>query len=480
MPEILRTLWPHLLALFTVSVDIAASCHAVLYKRDSRSAIGWVGFIWFVPIIGGLLYVWLGINRVQRHAKALRQPASLPRPCDGEHVLPPEAEAVRGVGERFAHLAKLVGQVTQYPLTGGNRIEILDRTTAYPQMLAAIEEARSSITLTTYIFDNDPAGQWFLEALARAVKRGVLVRVIIDDVGAKYSWPSIVRPLRRAGVPVAEFMPKLTPWALRYANLRNHRKILVVDGQLGFTGGMNIRAGHSAQCTSAEPIEDRHFRVEGPVIQQLQHTFAEDWFFCRGERLEGEPWFVPLAPVGNTLARGIPDGPDEDFDNLKTTLLAALACAASSVHIVTPYFLPDASLITALNLAAMRGVQVDIILPSVNNLRLVQWASTAAYWQVLERGCRIWLSPPPFDHGKLMVVDGAWSLIGSSNWDPRSLRLNFEFNVECYDRPLAAALDKQFREKLKTARQISLEEVDSRSLPIRLRDGIARLASPYL
>jgi len=187
-----------------------------------------------------------------------------------------------------------------------------------------------------------------------------------------------------------------------------------------------------------------------------------------------------LESKGTVIARGIADGPDEDHDKLQWTILGALDCARRSVRIVTPYFLPDQSMISALNLAAMRGIEVDIILPAQSNLRVVQWASTALLWQVLEHGCRIWLTPPPFDHSKIMLVDGCWSFIGSSNWDARSLRLNFEFNVECYDCELAASLDRLVRDKLTVARQLSLEEVDRRSLPVKLRDNGARLFTPYL
>ena len=147
---------------------------------------------------------------------------------------------------------------------------------------------------------------------------------------------------------------------------------------------------------------------------------------------------------------------------------------------VTPYFLPDASLITALNVAALRGIAVDIVLPGKNNIRLIQWASTSLLWQVVERGCRVWISPPPFDHAKVMVVDDLVSFVGSSNWDPRSLRLNFEFNLECYDRTLAASLTAIVEERIRCARRLTLAELDGRSLAVKLRDGIARLASPYL
>jgi cardiolipin synthase len=374
-----------------------------------------------------------------------------------------------------------VRDVTRQPLLAGNRVTpLVNGDHAYPAMLQAIDEAARSITLTTYIFDHDSTGQYFLEALQRAVSRDVEVRVLIDYVGAHYSWRPIARWLRRAGIPSVQFLPTLIPWRFQYSNLRSHRKILVVDGRIGFTGGINIHAGNCLEQRPRHPVQDLHFRLTGPVVGQLQSVFVDDWAFCTGELLQGQPWFASSEPDGPVLARGIPDGPDDDFETLRLTFLGAIACARSSVLVVTPYFLPDASLIAALNVAALRGVQVDIVLPTENDLTLVKWASTALLWQVLERGCRVWHSPPPFDHTKLLLVDELWTLLGSANWDPRSLRLNFEFNVECYDRELATSLTALVRAKIQGSRPVSLADMDGRSLPIRLRDGVARLCSPYL
>jgi len=482
MTAFLEAHWPQFLTLLTFALDVGLSCHAVLYKRDAHAAIAWVGLIWFVPFGGSLLYLLLGINRIQRRARSLRRGTWQAEDVAAKAAR--EFEAADGAAAEdhtgLQALARLVRDVTGHPLLAGNSVTPLQRETAFPAMLGAIDAARRSVTLTTYIFDNDRAGRVFLDALARAVARGVAVRVIVDDLGARYSWPSIVGRLRRAQIPVARFLAKILPRAVPYANLRNHRKILVVDGRIGFAGGMNIRAGHCAGAETARPIEDLHFRLVGPVVAQLQEVFAEDWAFCTDERLEGDLWFPPLGPAGPVLARGIPDGPDEDFEKLRWTLLGALACAQSSVRIVTPYFLPDAGLIGSLNVAAMRGVEVDIVLPEATNLRLVQWACRALLWQVLERGCRVWLTPPPFDHTKLMLVDGQWTLLGSTNWDPRSLRLNFEFNVECYDAGLAQTLEDLVRNKIAASRRLTLAEVDGRPLPVRLRDGAARLLSPYL
>jgi len=253
-----------------------------------------------------------------------------------------------------------------------------------------------------------------------------------------------------------------------------------VDGRIAFTGGINIRHGNVLAEQPRHPVQDLHFRVEGPVAGQLQEAFANDWAFTVGEPLEGAAWFPELSECGNAIARAITDGPDADFEKQRWTMLAAVGEARATVRILTPYFLPDIALTTALNLAALRGVRVDIILPAKNNLPFVHWASRAMWWQVLERGCRVWLTPPPFDHSKLMVVDGHWVLFGSANWDARSLRLNFELNVECYGRDLAKEMESLIQQKLRGAHEVTLAEVDGRPLPAKLRDAIARLFSPYL
>ncbi|NIM51258.1 MAG: cardiolipin synthase [Gemmatimonadales bacterium] len=473
-------LWDPLAVALTVLLSIIASAHVVLYKRDSRAAVGWVGLIWLVPIVGAVLYALLGINRIRRQAveqRGLRllMSGEFPRaPVQKGVALPPEVHHLHT-------LAELVDRVASRPLTTGNAVQpLVNGDQAYPAMLAAIDGANQSIGLSTYIFDSDDTGRQFQNALERAVNRGVAVRILIDTVGARYSWPPIVRELKRRKIPVASFGRTLLPWRMPYFNLRNHRKLLIVDGKIGFTGGMNIRAGHVLENSPKHPVQDLQFRIEGPVVAHAMQTFAEDWAFTTKEQLSGEAWFPRPADSGTVVARGINDGPDEDFERARFVFLGALACAQKSVRIVTPYFLPDQGLISALDVAALRGVQVDIILPEVNNLALVHWAATAQLWQVLARGCRVFYTAPPFDHSKVMLVDGGWALFGSTNWDPRSLRLNFEFGVECYNAELVRCLDGLVGRKLEHAREVTAEEVNSRSLPVRLRDGLARLAAPYL
>jgi cardiolipin synthase len=477
-----REFWPHITGVALVVLPLVASAHAILTKRDTRATIGWVGLIWLAPVAGVVLYVLLGVNRIQRRGTLLREGQLKAEPPVSQHVCSPETlQRTLGPHRHMETLVELVGRVTKRPLLVGNHVEpLMGGDAAYPAMLRAIDAAKQSIGLMTYIFDNDRVGRMFVEALGRAVQRGVTVRVLIDAIGSRYTLPTIIHPLHKAGVRVAKFLPTLVPGRFAYSNLRNHRKILIVDGRVGFTGGMNIREGCFLQLKPKHPVQDMHFHIAGPVVLHLAEVFAEDWAFSTDEVLGGELWFPAIEPAGAMLARGIRYGPDEDLGEIQLALAGALSCAHSHVAIMTPYFLPDDAIVSALNVAAMRGVQVDIVLPEKNNLTTVQWASTAMLWQVLGHGCRVWLSPPPFDHSKLMLVDGLWSLIGSGNWDPRSLRLNFEFNVEVYDRTLAATLQEFFERKRSAAKQVKLADVDGRSLPVKLRDGVARLLSPYL
>ncbi len=479
----LWTIWALVFAVVNIALTSSVTIHAVLWKRDSRAVIGWVALAWLAPIVGACAYWWLGVNRIKRKAVSFKDLGT----CHAKRNFEFKAEdqeqrdSLALKHPNMVGLAEVGRKLTCCPAAPGNKVEpLVDGDQAYPAMLKAISKAKHSVSLLSYIFDCDRVGNEFLEALVEAQKRNVQIRVLIDDVGSKYSHPNMVNCLKEAGLNAASFLPTRVPRLPLYANLRNHRKILVVDGKVGFTGGTNIRDDHCLKMKTKHPVQCLHFQLDGPVVAQLQKVFAIDWAFVSGETLSGEDWFPTINRAGQVFARGIEHGPDEHFEKMADTMAAALASARHQVRIVTPYFLPNASLIHALNITALRGVAVDICLPSTNNIALVQWAATAQLWQLLEKGCRIYYTPPPFDHTKLMIVDNIWALIGSTNWDPRSLRLNFEFNVECYDEPLAQSLNGIVDKKLQSAHEVTLDDVNGRSFPIRLRDGLARLLTPYL
>jgi cardiolipin synthase len=243
---------------------------------------------------------------------------------------------------------------------------------------------------------------------------------------------------------------------------------------------MNIGGLHLAE-DDANPrrVVDLHFRVDGPAVLQMEEVFLEDWHFPTGDAAPVSPPPAP-ATAGDVYCRGISDGPNHDFETLRWIIAGAITAAKHRIRIMTPYFIPDWPLLSALTAAALRGVQIDLLLPQRNNLPYVAWATRAFLWELLQHGIRVWYQPPPFVHTKLLLIDSGWGLVGSSNLDPRSLRLNFEFNLEIYDHAVVSELERLADAARGRSRPVTLEEIDGRSLPIRLRDATAKLFSPYL
>ncbi|MBB4953223.1 cardiolipin synthase [Agrobacterium vitis] len=482
MLDVVSTYWPHLLAVVSTVMGVVAAVHVAMTKRDVRSANAWVGVIVLSPILGALVYAVAGINRMRRAsyiAKRSRRQRRL------NTALARYAVAAGVVEERFGGrmeaLRRLGDRVAVHPLSSGNQlVPLTTGDAAYAAMGQAIDAAEHSILLETYIFDRDRAGVILADKLIAAHKRGVVVRVLIDAVGARYSVPSIVQYLRDGGVTVASFNGKvIMGLRLPYANLRTHRKILVVDGAAAFMGGMNIRDAF----TGPDASHDTHFRVMGPLVADIFSVAAEDWYFETGEVLEGEVWQIHLADDTEktvAFARVVVTGPDSNLECNHKVLTGAFSVAKRSIRIISPYFLPDAVFLAALATAARRGVAVDIIVPSKNNLAIVSSAMNAQFEQIIKNGCRIFRSTGPFDHSKLLVVDGRWSYVGSSNLDSRSLRLNFEIDLEVYDEDFAGFVERRFAERMVDAQAVTLNELQSQPFPLRLLQRVLWLGSPYL
>ncbi len=469
-----------LLVLAWVASGAIAAAHAVMYKREPRSSGLWALLCIFLPFVGAWLYWALGINRVER--KIVKRLGRRDRPYDPAEVLLAAASAgVAPTPQNLVPLRTVADRVTRLPLLPGNRIVPLHAgENAYPRMLDAIRGATQSVTLASYIFDWDDVGREFVQTLSDAARRGVRVHALLDGVGALESFSRVGRRLLRAGAQVSAFFPLRFPLGRVRVNLRNHRKILVVDGRLGFTGGMNISARHLMQSNNPRRADDLHFEITGPVVSEMQHAFVEDWSLATDQVLDGEAYFPPLPPTGGALCRGISSGPDEPFEILHWILQAAFSSAQHSVRVVTPYFAPTTALIAAMVTASLRGVKITIILPSMVDLRFMRWVADAYLWQLLEHGITVYRQPPPFAHTKLLIVDEQWILLGSANLDPRSLRLNFEFNVETYDAALAANLSRDLDRTVAPLTPVTLAELDARPKWRRFRDGLAKTLSPHL
>ncbi|MDO3378441.1 cardiolipin synthase [Geoalkalibacter halelectricus] len=457
--------------------------HALLNKLDPRAALGWIVACLALPLVGPLFYWFFGVNRIRIRARDWQSRGQGIPWCEPE-VCSWSADFSAGLPfrqENFSALLSLSDHVTRRPLIPGNRLDVLHNgEQAYPAMLEAIRGARESIHLATYIFESNQTGRDFIDSLCQAAERGVEVRVLIDALGEFYSYPPARRLLRGTKVRVARFLPPSLSGRGIYFNLRNHRKLLIVDDRIGFTGGMNIGDRHlAARKENTHRVIDIHFRVQGPVVAHLQEAFMEDWAFCTRERLSMKSLPQPLED-GDAFCRGISSGPNEDYEMLHWIIVGALNSARKRLCIMTPYFIPNRALISAINAAGLRGVRVDILLPSKNNLPFVAWASEAYFWELVRYGINIHLMPPPFVHSKLLLVDDEYALVGSANVDPRSIRLNFEFNLEVYSRSLVAGLTTHCDEVIRRSHRVSVAEVDGRSLPRRLATGFFKLFSPYL
>jgi cardiolipin synthase len=464
-------------------MSVAAGIHVILNKQNEAAAFSWLGIIVLAPLVGAVLYWLFGINRIQRRAQAELPDftVSVGSIAGGKQV------AIDAVPSRWQALMRVGMGVHNTRYLRGNSLQpLIDGDLAYPAMIQAIEQARESVVLSSYIFEYDKAGSQFVDALVAAQERGVAVRVMIDGLGVGYGF-SLVRAdrvLRRRGVRTARFLSTLSTTGTRFINLRNHRKILSVDGVVAFVGGMNIRAGNLLQGAGGNLggkagrhlTQDVHFMVRGPVINQINAVFAADWQFAAREKLELPHWRGTAA--GTVSMRALLDGPDDNYQKLQLTMLGAIQAAQQRICIVTPYFLPDKSVLSALQLAALRGVRVDVCVPARNNLPYVGWAMRANRQKLLGSGIQLHESPPPFDHSKLFVVDDFWCMIGSSNWDARSLELNFEINLECYDTALNTQIAGIIEDKLSRAQPIT-ECMDKHFLQ-RLRNNFFRLFSPYL
>ena len=415
-----------LVLFFATVVSLWAAGHALLSKRDSKSALAWIGVCILVPIVGPILYLLFGINRITTRARKSFRSISIRRP--DEYISEP-------VGTTFRPMSLVGEQVTGFGLASCQSIRLLQNgEQLYPAMLEAIRAATNHIYLATYIFQHDETGILFADELARARDRGVEVRIIIDDLGAKLYKPGIVRALRKRHLAYRLFNPiTLFPPAL-HINMRNHRKILTVDGSTAFTGGQNIGDRHLAEKPdNPHCAMDLHFQIEGKIVDDLERAFLKDWIQC-GKANE-EVLFQPNNENNAeslTWARMVLDGPNENLDKLNAVLIGVFSAAKHRIWIMTPYFLPGPEILSALYAARIRGVDVRILLPERTNIHMAHWAAQHTLPYILNRNLEVYLQPPPFIHTKAILIDDNYALIGSANLDPRSLRLNFELGVEVF------------------------------------------------
>ncbi|AMO95708.1 cardiolipin synthase [Collimonas fungivorans] len=396
---------------------------------------------------------------------------------------------------RLNTLAAMEEAVTGSPLIKGNKVTLLfDGPETMTAMMAAIQQAKSTINFETYIFDQDQLGLQFADLLIEKQRAGVQVNIIYDSVGSIGTPAEFFERMRAAGIKLIEFNPvnplkRFGRWQL---NHRDHRKILVVDGKIGFTGGVNISAAYANSSlfrsrrrtsTGAGPgtigWRDTHLQIEGPAVASLQLLFLQTWGTQHAEDLPDLDYFPKLDSAGDKTVHVLSTQPDSDYSLYKAYILA-IQQARKSIHITTPYFTPDRQLVDALVAAARRGVDVTLILPSVTDIGLMFHAGQSFYTQLLGAGIRIYQLQVAVLHAKTAVIDGSWSTVGSANLDIRSFLHNYEANVIVIDEQFGREMEKAFREDIRGSQQITLEQWQQRPFSEHIKEWAARSLGYWL
>ena len=371
--------------------------------------------------------------------------------------------------------------LTGSPIVDGNRVEILrNGVQIFPSMLAAIREAKQTINMEFYIYWDGEIGRQFAEALAERARAGVQVKVILDAVGSAQMSQWLIDFMARNGIDLEWYHP-LRWYTISRFNHRTHRKLMVVDGRVGFSGGVGIADDWLGDADSKDHWRDTVVRIEGPVVTQLQFAFLDNWVKSRGELLTGLAYFDPAESCGNHRTQVIKSSPSEGSSAVKLLYIVSIVSATKSIYISNAYFVPDSDTLRALEGAIRRGVDVRLIVPGEHtDVPIVREASRMQYEKLLRRGIRIFEYQPTMMHAKTMVVDGIWSTVGSSNFDDRSFRLNDEVNVNVYDEQIAAQMQQMFFEDLERCEEITLRKWFRRPRWSRIKESIADLLKPQL
>jgi cardiolipin synthase len=470
--------WPHVTILGTLNVLalVVVIPYVLLTKKEPATAVAWVLLVLLVPLLGSMIFWLFGYNYLLSRVKRQRRQ----RPLLRER----QAKARAAVADEPAEeqeLASLARRYLAFPARGGNAVTLYHETSeAYAALLTAIEAAKHHIHLEFFIFRSDETGLRLLEQLTRKAKEGVQVRFLYDAMGSVHLRQRALGPLRSAGGQVFAFLP-INPLRSRIQiNLRNHRKIMVTDGHVAFTGGMNIGDDYLGRSPRFSYWRDTFMRVEGEAASDLQRIFCEDWDFAVHETLDQEEYYPAGSEAGSDVVQVAASGPDQEVNTIRELYFIAFLAARERLWVASPYTIPDAGLTDALRLARRRGVDVRILTISRPD-HFVSFYAGRSYWSdLLSMGVKIYLYTKGMMHSKLVLVDGKFASVGSANLDNRSLHLNFEAGCLLYNSSRVAELEAAFLRDLEESRPLLASEYERRSPLARAAENACRLVSPIL
>jgi cardiolipin synthase len=488
-----------LATLLHIAAFILVCTHCLRHRRGPSATILWILVAWSFPIIGPLLYLSFGITRIpdkgfKKHSSNQRllqkrqsleqeekdsSPLAYWRAVHDAGQVEPESEWCRNLNNTMNSI------LPNHHLLGGNSIiPLVSGDAAFPAMRKVIRNAKHHIHLQSFIIGNDVIGKNFLELLAEKAREGIQVRIMYDRFGSTYA---VLGRLFRKYKNIPNF--QLIGWTQAnilkrqfQVNLRNHRKIMVVDGKIGFMGGMNMSV-KNISGKGYQPIRDYHFQIEGAIVQELQYSFMKDWHFITNEdpyNILTEAYFPHIESGGNAMMRMINSGPTKELATIRDTFFMAFTQAKKQIISVTPYLVPPPEIIEALRSAAMRGVDVRLIVPQKNNHLYAGLAGRSLYTELLTSGIRIFERFPPFIHAKATIIDDEFSLIGTANLDVRSLHLNYESNLAIYDENFTNKLKEIILDDQAQSKEIIFEDWIQRSGKTRILENLAYLMMPML
>lgn len=477
-------LW--LYSFSTTILVIVVSILIFMERRNPYKTIAWLAVLNVFPLLGFVFYLLLGQNlrkRKMARTKYINEMKQL------RHTIDRQIECIK-YDEDFnkkpwmpkKQLINLLLRNANAPFTRHNRAQVLsDGQKAFESMFSELEKARDHIHLEYYIIRHDNTGQKLKDILIRKAKRGVKVRVIYDAVGSWRLSPEYIKEMQEAGVEIKPFFPVALPFINNKLNYRDHRKITVIDGKVGFLGGLNVGDEYLGYHPKLGKWRDTHLRLEGTSVHFLQVIFLLDWEFVSGQALTDQTGFFPETDIKDEkLIQIAASGPDSDWEAVRQSYFALINSAQKSIKITTPYLIPDEGILLALKTAALSGIDIKIILPGIPDKKIVYWASQSYFEELIEAGIEIYLYQPGFIHAKIISVDGEVASIGSANLDMRSFQLNFEVNAMLYDKELVEKIDADFLTDLSKSIIVDLDEFARRPLISKMRHSAARLLSPIL
>lgn len=476
--------WLILVLSLAVIAMLLAGTVIFLENRNPEKTVAWLIILAALPFAGFVIYLVVGRNvrkrKLFRHKHAMVE--RLMRVVAKQQRNLTEDEVLERYGvDQKKRLVRLLLNNAAAPLRANNRADVLTNgEQKFAAFFKALEEAKHHIHLEYYIFKDDEIGGDTKDLLIRKAKQGVEVRLILDGLGSRAIPKAFLQEMKMNGVEVAIFFPVKFPWVSSRLNFRNHRKIVIVDGRIGFLGGMNIGDEYLSRNEKMGYWRDTHLKIEGESVHFLQATFLNDWLYIMEQQVDGPEYYPKFEELDQQLTQIAASGPDSDWQSIRQVFFTALATAEKKIYIETPYFIPGDDIIMALKTAALSGVDVQIVLQGVPEYKLIWWASRSYYDELLKAGVKIFEYQKGILHSKVLMIDDVVGSVGSANLDLRSFELNFETSALLYDEGFVKRLEEDFRQDLQDSEEVRREVYAKRSLSQRVKESGARLLSPLL